>query len=278
MRVSFRRVGWVDDFVAQVSGISALAEPARRELYLYVVAQREPVSRDQAAAGTGLPRHTVKFHLDKLVEEGLVDTEFRRLSGRRGPGAGRPTKLYRRSDRQVTLTLPERHYELAAQILAGAVSDAVRDGTPVLEAVQHAAAETGHQLGAAAPTPGPAGPVSAALAAHGYEPRAQGGRVVLANCPFHALAREHTALVCGMNLHLITALLDELGHPDRPCPARPRHRPVLRDPDRRTGGWSPSGPVTACTGVLDVHLVRRGPPADARLVADRRTYSRGRRN
>jgi predicted ArsR family transcriptional regulator len=38
--------------------------------------------------------------------------------------------------------------------------------------------------------------------------------VALANCPFEALAREHTALVCGMNLHLITALLDELGHPD----------------------------------------------------------------
>lgn len=205
--------GWagVDDFVAQVSGISALAEPARRELYRYVVAQPEPVSRDQAAAGTGLPRHTVKFHLDKLVEEGLLDTEFRRLSGRRGPGAGRPTKLYRRSDRQVTLTLPERHYELAAQILAGAVSDAARDGTPVLEAVQHAAAETGHQLGSAAGQPDS---ISAALAAHGYEPRAQGGRVVLANCPFHALSRDHTALICGMNLHLITALLDELGHPD----------------------------------------------------------------
>ncbi len=201
----------MDDFVAQVSGISALAEPARRELYLYVVAQPEPVSRDQAAAGTGLPRHTVKFHLDKLVEEGLVDTEFRRLSGRRGPGAGRPTKLYRRSDRQVTLTLPERHYELAAHILAGAVSDAVRDGTPVLEEVQHAAAETGHQLGAAADRPDS---ISAALAAYGYEPRAQGGRVVLANCPFQALARDHTALICGMNLHLITALLDELGHPD----------------------------------------------------------------
>ncbi len=49
------------------------------------------------------------------------------------------------------------------------------------------------------------------LAAHGYEPRVAGRRVVLANCPFHALAREHTALVCGMNLHLINAMLDELG-------------------------------------------------------------------
>ena len=92
----------MDDFAAQVSGVGALAEPARRALYLYVVAQPGPVSRDQAAAGAGLPRHTAKFHLDKLVADGLLETEYRRMSGRRGPGAGRPTKLYRRSSRQVT--------------------------------------------------------------------------------------------------------------------------------------------------------------------------------
>ena len=56
--------------------------------------------------------------------------------------------------------------------------------------------------------------IAAVLDAHGYEPRVQGDQVVLANCPFHTLAREHTALVCDMNLHLITALLDELGHSD----------------------------------------------------------------
>jgi predicted ArsR family transcriptional regulator len=139
----------LDDFAAQVSGVGALAEPARRALYLYVVAQPEPVSRDQAAAGAGLPRHTAKFHLDKLVADGLLDTEYRRLSGRRGPGAGRPTKLYRRSSRQVAITLPPRHYDLAGQILARAVEDAARDGVPVLQAVQRAAAETGHRLGAA---------------------------------------------------------------------------------------------------------------------------------
>jgi predicted ArsR family transcriptional regulator len=219
----------VDDFAAQVSGVGALAEPARRALYLYVVAQPEPVSRDQAAAGAGLPRHTAKFHLDKLVTDGLLDTEYRRLSGRRGPGAGRPTKLYRRSGRQVAVTLPPRHYDLAGQILARAVEDAARDGVPVLEAVERAAVEAGHRLGAAqrlrdegsAAASGAAvdhavalEDVAAVLAPHGYEPRIQDDRVVLANCPFHALAREHTALVCGMNLHLITALLDELGRRD----------------------------------------------------------------
>ena len=52
--------------------------------------------------------------------------------------------------------------------------------------------------------------VLALLAEHGYEPRVEGAEIVLANCPFHALARDHTALVCGMNLHLLTALLELL--------------------------------------------------------------------
>lgn len=208
----------MDDFVSQVSGVSALAEPARRGLYLYVAAQPEAVSRDQAAEGCGLPRHTAKFHLDKLVEEGLLDTEFRRLSGRRGPGAGRPTKLYRRSARQVAVTLPQRHYDLAGQILACAVETAARDGIPVDEAVHRAAADCGRRLGAEEqPRKGGTSPLddlAATLAAQGYEPRVQDGVLVLANCPFHALARDHTTLVCGMNLHLITAMLDELGHTD----------------------------------------------------------------
>lgn len=223
-----------DDFASQINGVSALAEPARRALYLYVAAQAEPVSRDQAAEDAGLPRHTVKFHLDKLVEEGLLETEFRRLSGRRGPGAGRPTKLYRRSARQLAITLPERHYALAGHILARAVEDAARDGLPVLDTLRRAATEEGRRLGAQPRTPpgedgrGPASAVEAvtdALAEQGYEPRIQADTLVLVNCPFHALAGEHTALVCGMNLDLITAMLGELGHPEMearldPAPGR----------------------------------------------------------
>ena len=77
-------------FADQVSGVAALAEPVRRDLYLFVAAQPEPVSRDQASEGVGIARHTAKFHLDKLVEEGLLDTDYKRLSGRRGPGGDRP--------------------------------------------------------------------------------------------------------------------------------------------------------------------------------------------
>lgn len=221
-----------EDFAARVSGVGALAEPARRALYLYVVAQPDPVSRDQAAAGAGLARHTAKFHLDKLVEEGLLEAEFRRLSGRSGPGAGRPAKLYRRSARQVTVQLPERRYDLAGQILARALEDSAREGQPVLESLHGAATDAGRALAADAPHADPAtstglDSVAAILAAQGYEPRLEDGVAVLANCPFHTLAREHTELVCGMNLGVITALLDELGEtgiearldpaPDRCC-------------------------------------------------------------
>ena len=200
------------DFAAQVGRVGALAEPARRDLYLYVVGRPEPVSRDQAAADVGVARHTAKFHLDKLVAEGLLSTEFRRLSGRTGPGAGRPTKLYRRAERQIAVTLPERHYDLAGQILASAIEEAARSGIPVVEAVQMAAAATGRRIGSGCGTPVRSlDDVVRVLSGNGYEPRIEDAAVVLANCPFHALARDHTALVCGMNLHLLGALLDVLG-------------------------------------------------------------------
>ena len=168
----------------------ALADPVRRGLYRWVVAQAEPVSRDQAATGAGVPRHTAKFHLDRLEADGLLETEFRRLTGRRGPGAGRPAKLYRRSARQVSVTLPPRQYELAAQIMAAALD---HGGGP--DALATAAAEVGRRAGTT-------------LEELGYEPHERDGVVELLNCPFHALAAEHTALVCGMNLHLVGALLE----------------------------------------------------------------------
>ena len=171
----------------------ALADPVRRELYRWVVAQAEPVSRDQAASGAGVPRHTAKFHLDRLVADGLLETEFRRLTGRRGPGAGRPAKLYRRSARQVSLTLPPRHYELAAQIMAAALD---RGGAP--EVLAEAAADVGRRLAAGGES----------LEGLGFEPRDRDGVVELMNCPFHTLAQNHTELVCGMNLHLVGALLE----------------------------------------------------------------------
>ena len=210
-----------EDFVKQVEGIGALAEPARRALYLYVVEQDEPVGRDQAATALGVPRHSAKFHLDRLVDEGLLDVEYRRLSGRKGPGAGRPAKLYRRADRAVAVSLPERQYLLAGDILANAFDSRPSTKGALPAPVARSAEEAGRRIGAMVKEAGPStnrrSPIEelvGALSSHGYEPRTVDGTVILANCPFHELSRAHTELVCGMNLALIDAVRSELGHDD----------------------------------------------------------------
>src|SRR5689334_18516051 len=98
MRSSDVKRGGMDDFTA----VAALADPVRRRLYRYVAAQQDAVGREQAAEGAGVPLHIARFHLEKLVDEGLLDTEYRRLTGRAGPGAGRPAKLYRRTAAEVS--------------------------------------------------------------------------------------------------------------------------------------------------------------------------------
>ena len=201
------------------AGIGALADPVRRRLYLYVCSRPEPVGRDEAAEAVGVARHQAKFHLDRLEADGLLESEFARLSGRSGPGAGRTSKLYRRADREIAISLPDREYELAGRLLADAVSESVVSGEPVLDVLHRHAAAHGRTLGRTA-LAGAGTPESAAsalrlaarvLAGHGYEPRPEGERVVLANCPFHALAKVQTELVCHMNEALVAGVAATLG-------------------------------------------------------------------
>ncbi|CAA9300461.1 MAG: Transcriptional regulator [uncultured Friedmanniella sp.] len=208
-----------DELGERVSGVAALAEPVRRDLYLYVVAQQHPVSRDEACEALGIARHTAKFHLDKLVEEGLLVTSFKRLSERRGPGAGRPTKLYERSDRELSVTVPERRYDLAGQLMAQAIEESTRSGVPTLEALHATAQERGRSIGQQLRSAVQRGrsaerlleAASSTLDAHGYEASRLGRTLTLRNCPFHLLAQEHTSLVCGMNLALLEGAVAEVG-------------------------------------------------------------------
>ncbi len=176
------------------------------------------MSRDEAAAGVGVPRHTAKFHLDKLVADGLLESEYRRRSGRQGPGAGRPAKLYRRGTRELAVMLPDRRYELAGQLMAHAITEARSDGLPVAEALGGAARDRGRRLGdesqrRAGPRASRVALLTAARAIldeEGYETRHDPAGLTLANCPFRALAQEYTAVVCGMNLAIMEGLLGHL--------------------------------------------------------------------
>ena len=121
-----------DDLDTRLSSVAALADPMRRALYRYVIGQPQPVSREQAAANTGLALHVAKFHLDKLAANGLLESEYRRPPGRVGPGAGRPTKWYRRSEREIVVTLPARRYDIAGQVMAEAITIAVASDARLL--------------------------------------------------------------------------------------------------------------------------------------------------
>lgn len=205
-----------DTFTDQVAGIAALNDPVRRRLYRYVSGHRSDVSRDEAASACGISRALAAFHLDKLVNEGLLEPTYKRLTGRTGPGAGRPTKLYRRSSRQVSVSLPPRSYELAARLFASALDGP--EARPAQSELAEAAHRFGETVGAEAghgteTDPGnPQQTIMTALRAYGYEPyQDSAGDVRLHNCPFHLLARDHRELVCGMNLQLMSGVVEGLG-------------------------------------------------------------------
>jgi predicted ArsR family transcriptional regulator len=200
-----------EDRTAQVTAVAALAEPTRRRLYDHVVRQPDPVSRDDVAAATGVPRPTTAFHLDRLVTDGLLDVHYERRSGRTGPGAGRPAKLYRRAECSVSVSLPERRYDLAGELLAAAVVEAEQSGERPAAVLERCAFARGRELGAEVGAEGPEAALRV-LEDQGFEPRETDGGIALANCPFHTLAQEHTELVCGMNLRLLEGVLD--GVPD----------------------------------------------------------------
>jgi predicted ArsR family transcriptional regulator len=158
------------------------------------------------------------FHLDKVVAAGLLDVEHRRLSGRTGPGAGRPSKLYRRGSREVGVSLPDRHYEVPAELLVTALE---RLSAPTArDALRSVAHVYGKAIGAAArqrsgPRPSRRRLRSAlqdTLEARGYEPaQTSSHEIRFRNRPFRALVEDDRDLVCNMNLALADGILDGLG-------------------------------------------------------------------
>ena len=206
----------------RLGAVTSLAEPTRRAVYDIVVETGEWISRDQAAESIGLERGTVAHHLDRLAADGLLEVDYQRLSGRRGPGAGRPAKLYRRSRRDFEISLPPRDYEFVARMLADAADRSKTEGVDIATAIDDVAHAAGLRFAGEVRVRlrGTAGrgirprrrALLDVLAEHGFEPQAGAdGTVVLRNCPFHRLAQQHTELICSMNLRLLQTAIDDIG-------------------------------------------------------------------
>jgi predicted ArsR family transcriptional regulator len=206
------------DIDRQLTGLAGLGDPLRRALYRHVVERGEPVSREDAAAAVGISRPLAAYHLDKLIDDGLLEARYQRRSGRRGPGAGRPAKHYVRAASDIELSLPARDYATLAELLASAV-EADSSGT-AQATLNRAASALGTELGAKAATHTAAdgNPTQAlaalrqALASRGYEPYDDAdGTIRLRNCPFDRIAAHHRDLVCGANLAMLQSLISQLG-------------------------------------------------------------------
>jgi len=219
-------------FAERLEALAALREPIRRRLYGYVVQRPATVSRDEAAKALGVSRAMAAFHLDKLVELGLLRAEYRRLSGRTGRGAGRPSKLYRRSRREFSVILPERNHELLARQLAEKAT--LSRAVPATDGVAH---RYGRSLGARARkriSGGGATPqrlsrcVSDFLEDLGFEPFIAGtGDTRARNCPFDPLSRRYPSVVCQTAIEIVVGVIEGVGatpleatrdeRPDRCC-------------------------------------------------------------
>jgi predicted ArsR family transcriptional regulator len=213
-------------------GIGALEDDLRRRMYLEVRGRRRPVSRDEVAAAVGVSRSLAAFHLDKLVDRGLLVASYARPPGRTGPGAGRSAKFYEPSDREFDVSIPERTYDVMGSILAEAI-EGQRPGEDIRTTARRVAREHGEALGGAErarmrlPRPGAERAMSAAtevLSGCGYEPYAEDGCVRFHNCPFHALVGEHRDLVCELNRELVQGIVSGLGNDSLDVRLEPRPR------------------------------------------------------
>lgn len=203
-----------------VRAVGALDDDLRRRMYVFLREVGRPATRDEVAAETGVSRKLAAFHLDKLVDRGLLEATYARPPGRSGRGAGRTAKYYEPSTREFEISIPERTYDLMGSILLGAITHQ-ESGESADLAAKRVAHETGEGIGRAErskrhlPPPGPERTMSVAaevLAECGYEPFVEDDALRMRNCPFHALAEQNRDVVCAVNRELIAGVVEGLGN------------------------------------------------------------------
>lgn len=184
------RLPWAD----RMAALASLGDEKRRQLFELVASSPGAVGRDEVARVSGIPRSTVSFHLDRLVQDGVLAVEFHKAPGRTGPGSGRPAKMYRPVAGEIGASVPDRNYDLAGELMAAAISESASGGTPIEESLRAVGYRRGRSLAESADS------LEDFLTRAGYCPRPDGeGGLVLPNCPFHRLSKEHPDVVCRLN-------------------------------------------------------------------------------
>jgi len=185
----------------------ALADATRYRLYRHLRLSGRPVPIRELAARLSLHPNTLRPHLRRLEQVGLVRSE-----SQRGSNVGRPQTVYLAVDPDRPA---DRDYRLLADILLGLMK-----GERQRSRAHDVAREWGAYLvGRAAPKPParrPAGPnlamLQSSLAEAGFDPRFRrtGSKTVqisLRDCPFRDLTEDHRELVCAVHRGLLEGVL-----------------------------------------------------------------------
>jgi predicted ArsR family transcriptional regulator len=197
-----------------VQAVASLGDPTRRDVYRIVAGAHRGLTREQVARASGISRKLAAFHLDKLVEAGLL---VNRYDDRRRPQTpGRRPKVYSRSPLEIALSLPRRDPAALAALLLEAVSTAGPDESARASALRVSTAR-GRELGADLRSRISRGPLGAeraltitetALRDRGFEPTRETATTIrLRNCPYAPLTDDGSDLVCDIHHHFVTGLL-----------------------------------------------------------------------
>jgi len=200
-----------------ISAVAALDDPLRQGMYAFIRRARRPVTRDEAAASVGISRKLAAFHLDKMVAAGLLRARYEAVGEVRR--VGRTPKVYEPAGDDIRVSIPERRYEVLADILVDAVLTEA-GGEDARAAAVRTAGEHGEAVGGAErqqTRPGRLGPeraltlAAAILTRYGFEPARESPTCVrLRNCPFHPLAARAPDLVCTLNEAFLAGVLTGL--------------------------------------------------------------------
>ena len=204
-------------FSSAVSAVtSAFGDPTRRRIYLEAHEHPEGVTASEVAERFALHANVARHHLDKLAAGGYL--EVRTGRGAVGAGAGRPSKRYVATAREVDLVFPVRHDDLVMTLLARALELLPR------EAAEAMAEQVGAEYGAAMASSLGVGDghrsfrsalhaVADALTAHGFAAHTEGRgdalSIVSDHCPFGGPAVA-SPLICAVDRGMVKGMLGAL--------------------------------------------------------------------
>ena len=101
--------------------LEAVGVPELREALLFARGRPRPITADELAADRRIHRTVARRRLDRLTAAGLLISRFERRTGRSGPGAGRPAKIYSPAPETAAIEFPARHYEELVGLLLEAL-------------------------------------------------------------------------------------------------------------------------------------------------------------